>query len=445
MPDSVVTSSHVTVSTRDPAAGRWYALLVLGLVYTLNIADRYVVNTLIEPIRREFVLTDLGVGLLTGGAVALFYVTASIPIAILGDRMSRQRLLALCVAFWSCLTLLCGLSRSFWQLFIARVGVGIGEAGATPISQSLLSDKFPAASRSFALTLFTLGGAAGAAAGASAGGILNDEYGWRAALIFFGVLGLPLAAIVRFTIREPVRGQLDDQVITGSPTLLETLRFIGRQRALLHLFAGSSVVTFWSWGLLWWTPTFLLRSHEVSLSASGRALGLIHGIGGVLVTLGTAWSMRAFAQKDPRYQVWFVALMTTLATIPAFFAYWTQSWDICLPMLWLFVPVSYAFSGPSFALAQNLVPATMRSRTCALILFTANVTNLIVSPLLIGTASDHVARHIADPTRALGLVLAVCTFTGFWGAWHYVAAGRYLEADLIRSGAQAASFDATGN
>src|ERR1700737_454594 len=112
MPGSIVTSAHVTASTRDLAADRWYVLIVLGLVYTLNIADRYVVNTLIEPIRKEFALTDLGVGLLTGGAVALFYVTASIPIAILGDRMSRQRLLAISVAFWSCLTLLCGVSRS---------------------------------------------------------------------------------------------------------------------------------------------------------------------------------------------------------------------------------------------------------------------------------------------------------------------------------------------
>ena len=436
MPTSALNAPEQDRMAQGLDADRWHVLLILTIVYALNIADRFVVNTLIEPIRREFKLTDLGVGLLTGGAVALFYVTASIPIAALGDRVNRQRLLAFCVAFWSLLTLAGGVSRSFWQLFASRVGVGIGESGATPISQSLLSDKFPAGSRSFALSLFTLGGAAGAAAGATAGGVLNDQYGWRAALVFFGVCGLPLAALVRFTIKEPARGHLDEQVSTVPATLLQTLRFIGQQRALRHLFIGSSVVTFWSWGLIWWTPTFLLRTHGLSLADSGRLLGLVHGIGGVVVILGTAWCMKALANKDPRYQVWFVALATTLATVPAFVVFSADSVRISELTLWLFVPISYAFSGPSFALAQNLVPATMRSRTCALILFTANMTNLVVAPVCIGMASDHLAPYLADPRQSLGVVLAVCSFTGLWAAWHYIAAGRYLSTDLIRSGAR---------
>lgn len=413
---------------------RWYVLIVLTAVYALNIADRFVVNTLIDPIRREFDLTDMGVGLLTGGSVALFYVTSSIPIAVFADRTSRQRLLAIAIAAWSVLTAACGVSHSFWQLFAARVGVGVGEAGATPISQSLLSDKFPAAARSFSLSLFALGAAAGAALGASLGGMLNDSHGWRAALLVFGLMGLPLAVIVALTVREPSRGKFDSQIAESSPSLAQTVRFMMSQRAMRHLFWGSSVVTLWSWGLIWWTPTFLLRTHGMSLTDSGRELGWVHAVGGCAVTLGTAWSMKILSNKDPRYQVWFVAIATLAATPAAFLAYTTHDPHLCILMLWLFIPASYAFSGPSYALAQNLVPATMRARSCALILFTANITNLIVAPVMIGEASDLLAPRLAVPAQSLGIVLAICTATGIWGAWHYIAAGRYLRADLISAG-----------
>jgi len=156
----------------DLGGNAWYVLLIVTIIYALNIADRYVVNTLIEPIRRDFHLGDLAVGFVDRRArLAVFYVGASIPIAMLGDRRRRKPLLVLAMRFWSALTYLCGISQSFWQFFASRVGVGIGEAGATPISQSLLSDMFPPASRSVAFSFFALGGAAGAAAGAWMGGL----------------------------------------------------------------------------------------------------------------------------------------------------------------------------------------------------------------------------------------------------------------------------------
>ena len=227
---------------------------------------------------------------------------------------------------------------------------------------------------------------------------------------------------------------IDVRRIRDGSSLMDTLRFIGHQRALIHLFAGSSIVTFWSWGLLWWTPTFLLRSYGMSLGLSGGSLGLIHGVGGIAVTLGTAWIMKMLSKKDPRYQVWYVAAATVIAVLPSFLAYWVSSARMSIVMLWLFIPVSYAFSGPSFALAQNLVPASMRSKTCALILLTANITNLIVAPVLIGWASDRIAPHLSDPSQSLRYALAICAFSGLWGAWHYVAAARTLGPDLERAG-----------
>jgi MFS family permease len=415
---------------------RWYVLLLLTVAYALNVADRYVVNTLIEPIKHEFGLSDLGVGLLTGTAVALFYCSASVPMAIWGDRRSRKPIIVLAVSVWSLLTLLSGMSGTFWQFFAARLGVGIGEAGATPISQSLLSDKFPPRLRSFVFTLFVLGAAAGAAAGASLGGFLSDKYGWRAALMIFGAFGFPLAFLIAMSVKEPMRGRFDQRHLSVKPSLSSTLHFMMKQRSLRHLFIGSSVVTFWSWGLIWWTPTFLLRSRGMSLGDGGSLLGLIHGLGGVVVTLATAGVMKLFADKDPRYPLWFVGVTTCIATIPAFFAYWTNSTALSMSMLWFYISVTYTFSGPSYALAQNLVPADMRSQSCALILLTANVTNLILAPVVVGFASDMVAPHLTQPDQALRYVLAGGALTGFWGAWHYFKAAAPLREDLVRAGVE---------
>jgi MFS family permease len=416
-------------------AGRWYVLLLLGLAYALNIADRFVVNSLIEPIKHDFKLSDLGVGLLTGTAVALFYLAASVPIARLGDQLNRKRLFVAALSVWSVLTFCCGLSRTFWQFFLSRLGVGIGEAGGTPLSQSMLSDKFPAASRSVALTLFTMGAAIGAALGASLGGRLNDQYGWRSALMVFGALGLPLAALIAFTVKEPQRGRFEGRAQAEQHRLRDLIALIWNDQALFHLFVGSTLLTLWSWGIIWWIPTFLLRSHHLRLGDSGGALGLMHAVGGIPVTLVTAWILKIISPKDRRYEWWFVAATTVVATVPALMAFETSNTAIALTCLWIYIPSIYIFSGPSFAAAQNLVPAGMRSQVCALILFTANFANLVISPVLIGALSDALAPRLADPTQSLRYVLAGCTLTGVWGAWHYVIASRSLKSRPIAQSA----------
>lgn len=420
---------------------RWYVLFALTLVYTLNIADRFVVSTLIEPIKHEFQLSDGQVGLLTGAALATFYVTAGIPLGMLADRTNRKRMIVLSLAAWSVLTAICGMTKSFGQLLVARIFVGIGEAGGTPPSQSLLSDKFPPRARAFAMSLFAAGAAAGAALGASLGGWISDHYGWRMVLIVFGGIGLPVALLIALTIREPKRGQLDTVPPSEAVGIRETLRFVARQRSLLHILAGATVVTFWGWGLVWWTPAFLLRSHDMSLTASGGHLGLMHGIGGTIVTLATAWAMHALSDRDARYQAWLVAIATVLPTIPSILAYATNSTSLALATLWLFVPMTYLYIGPTLALAQNLVPATMRSQTCAFIVFAANVANLVIAPLLIGAMSDLLAPHLWDPTQSLRWVLVATGFTGFWGAWHYWAAARTLRAGLVHAGTEALGSD----
>jgi MFS family permease len=426
--DSPAPNQGLSLRGQALSAGRWYVLLVLSAAYALNIADRFVVNSLIEPIKREFKLSDLGVGLLTGTAVALFYLAASVPIARLGDQLNRKRLFVVALSIWSVLTFCCGISKTFWQFFLSRLGVGVGEAGGTPLSQSMLSDTFPAASRSVALTLFTMGAAVGAALGAALGGHLNDQYGWRSALMFFGAVGLPLAALIGLTVKEPTRGRFENAAQATQHRLRDLLSLIYRDKALFHLFVGSTLLTLWSWGIIWWIPTFLLRSHHLALGVSGSALGLMHAIGGIPVTLLTAWALKIITPKDARYEWWFVAVTTVAATIPAFIAFETSSTTVALTCLWIYIPSIYIFSGPSFAAAQNLVPSGMRSQVCALILFTANFANLVLSPIIVGALSDALAPHLTDPAQSLKHVLAAFTLTGVWGSWHYIIASRNLRS-----------------
>lgn len=432
----VALASQQIDAPAQGATDRWYVLFIITCVYTLNIADRFVVSTLVEPIKHEFVLSDSAVGLLTGAGMAIFYVSAGIPLGLLADRSSRKRMVVAALTVWSVLTSLCGLSQNFWQLLIARIGVGVGEAGGTPPSQSLLSDKFPPRSRAFAMSLFAIGAAAGAALGSLFGGYISDDYGWRAVLLVFGAMGLPLALVVALTVKEPVRGQLDDGHADGEVTLRHTLRFVITQKSLLHILAAATLVTLWGWGLVWWTPTFLLRSHHMTLTQSGQTLGLMHGIGGAVVTLGTAWMMQILSHRDPRYQTWFVALATLVPTVPSTIAYTTTSAHLATIMMWIFIPTIYLYIGPTLALAQNLVAADMRSQTCAFVVFTCNVANLAVAPLLLGALSDLVAPHIADPAQSLRYVLIGTSLIGFWAAWHYYAAAKTLRDDLARAGTE---------
>src|ERR1700694_5045639 len=304
-PSEPQAARESTVPGAPPAPSaprdRWYVLAVLTVVYAPNIADRFSISTLIEPIRQELRLSDSGIAFLTGVALALFYVTVGIPIAALADRKSRRNILAISLAIWSGMTALCGLAQNYWQLLLARFGVGIGEAGGTPPSTSMLADKFPPARRPMAHTIFALGACLGAWLGSQVAGQAAERSGWRAAFLVLGIPGLLVALLVWSTVREPRRGPLDSGDAARQPvTLLTTLRFIARQRSAVHLILGGSVATFWSWGLMWWTPAFLQRSHHMTVGEAGQLLGPMHLIAGTSGTLLAAWGLARRAGGDPR-------------------------------------------------------------------------------------------------------------------------------------------------
>lgn len=428
------TALPAAATTQVSDSRRWYALGILTAVYVFNIADRYVISTLIEPIKAELHLSDTAIGFLTGTALAIFYTGMGIPLGILADRIERRGLIALSIGIWSAMTAACGAATNFTQLLLARIGVGIGEAGGTPASQSMLADLFPFSQRVMATSIFALGAAGGSMIGSTGGGMIADEFGWRTAFYALAIPGIILGFIVRFTLQEPVRGSLDKVHTDGAPTLKQTLDFIRTQRSLVHVLIGGTVVTYWGWGLLWWTPAFLQRSHHLTTGQAGTLIGTISGIAGALGILVGGLIIHFSAKKDPRWQVWTVGLATLLGTCASIGVYATESLSMATVLLWLFVPVAYLNLAPVLTLTQSLVLPRMRALSCAVLLFGANVANLALAPQIIGVMSDAFLAYSAAGTQSLRWALVITTLTGFWAAYHFWAAGRDMRRDLERAG-----------
>jgi predicted MFS family arabinose efflux permease len=409
-------------------------------VYALNIADRFSISTLLDPIRQELKLSDGGIAFLTGVALALFYVTVGIPVAAFADRTNRRNIVAIALTIWSGMTALCGLAQNYAQLLLARFAVGIGEAGGTPPSTSILADNFPPERRPMALTIFALGACLGAWLGSSVAGQVAERAGWRAAFLVLGIPGLLVALLVWLTVHEPRRGQLDALSGDLTPsTLRATLRFLASQRSAVHLILGGSVATFWSWGLMWWTPTFLQRSHHLTVGQAGALLGPMHLIAGTAGTLLAGWLMSRPAAADPRYVVRLLGLVTALTTIPSIVLYWVLSEKAATALLWIFVPAVYFYIGPILGLLQNVMPANMRATSCAILLFLANVANLVIAPQVIGWLSDWFAGSFGAGHESLRWALLLLAPTGFWAAWHLWTSGATIRDDVAKIAALASN------
>jgi len=416
------------------SAQRWYVLIMMVLVYTLSIADRYVISTVLEPIRLELQLTDSGIAFLTGVALALFYVVLGFPISWLIDRGNRRNIIAVCLVLWSAMTAFCGLSKNYAQLLIARIGVGVGEAGGTPGASSIISDYFPAAKRPMALTVFSLGAPIGAWLGADIAGVINDAYDWRTVFLVLGVPGIVVGLLIFLTVREPRRGQLD---LKGGDhkgaSFIESMRFLWTQKSAVHVMVGSAVTALWGWGLMWWTPTFLIRNYAMTPGEAGAIVGPIHLVGGGLATLLTGWWMAQPSMQDPRRIVRMMGTFILVATIVSFVIYWTDDLRLASWLFWIFIPSIYFYIGPCFGLLTNLCEPRMRAQFCAATLFLANVGNLIIAPQMVGFLSDSFAPGGVADGESLRLAMLCLVPTGLWAVWHYFASARQIVQDQERA------------
>ena len=263
---------------------RWLVLVILTVVYTFNFIDRQILVILQEPIKNELGLSDAQLGILTGFSFALIYVCAGIPIAWLADRSNRRNIVAASLALWSAMTALSGLVSNYSQLILARLGVGLGEAGGSPPAHSIISDYFPPAQRGTALSFYSAGIYLGVLFGFAGGGYIAETLGWRTAFFIVGIPGVLFAAVVLLLVREPRRGRWDMAKADRPVTITETLSVLRRLRSFWWIALGCAMTSFVAYGNGNFFPSYLIRNHGFSVADVGFALGLVSGIAGAIGT-----------------------------------------------------------------------------------------------------------------------------------------------------------------
>jgi predicted MFS family arabinose efflux permease len=411
-------------------AVRNYALSVLVVVYTFNFIDRQILSILLEPIKQDLGLSDSALGMLTGFAFALFYATLGIPIARFADRGNRRNLIALALTIWSGMTALSGLAQNFWHLLLARIGVGVGEAGCSPPAHSMIADYFPAENRATALGIYSLGIPFGILFGFIAGGWLNEFFGWRVAFFVVGIPGVLLALLVRYTLREPPRGMAEGRVAeVEQPTVMETFRFLWSKRSFRHMAVGGGLTAFVGYGVVTWVPSFLIRSYGMSTGDVGTYLGLILGIpGGIGIALGGYLADR-YGARDTRWYLWVVAV-ALIACVPLSFGVYLSATAFA-SLIFLIIPILLGnfYQATTFSQTQGLVSLRMRSVAAAVLLFILNIIGLGAGPQAVGILSDVLQPQYGD--ESLRYALLILSLVNVWSAYHYYLAGKYLKDDLV--------------
>jgi predicted MFS family arabinose efflux permease len=414
-------------------AARRYTLFLLVVVYTSSFIDRSIINILVEPIKAEFGVSDTAMGFLTGFSFAIFYATLGLPVAMWADRSNRRNIIAWAVAIWSGMTALCGAAQNFWQLAAARIGVGVGEAGAGPPSHSMIADLYPVQERTSAMAIYSWGIHLGLMFGALAGGWIAQFFGWRAAFYVVGLPGLALALLVRFTLREPARGGAERaRRDVSRHDLKAAFRHLWSTRSLRHTITGCTLVAFVGYGISAWGAAFLMRSHGLSSGEVGTLTGLIGGLMGVLGAIAAGKVADRMSARDPRWTPWVVAASKVLA-IPLVFLFYLPD-NLWIAMI-AFVPMialAATYQGSTFSMVQTLSPLGMRAQASAILLFIINLIGLGLGPLAVGALSDALKPVAGEDSLRYSLLLV--SLLGLWGAWHYYVAGRYYREDLDIAG-----------
>lgn len=409
-----------------------YVLGVLFVVYVFNFIDRQVLSVFIGPIKEEFGASDTQMGLLVGFAFALLYTIAGIPIARWADRGNRRNIIALGLAVWSAMTVLSGMARSFLQLAIARVGVGIGEAAGSPPAHSLIADYFPVNKRATALSIYASGAFVGGAIAFLGGGYLREFFDWRTAFIVVGAPGLLIALLVRYTVKEPLRGQSEQRTNeVESSTLMETLRFLGGSRAWVLMMAGYSLLSLTGYAILMWGFEFLTRLHAMSPITVGQWMGLIIGVGGSAGALigGRLVDYVSIAKVSRAVSV---PAAITLAGFPVGAVFlMTDSHTLAMGCFFPFFLLLNIYIPAMFSTNQNLARLNMRATASAIMLFIVNIVGAGLGPLLVGALSDFFAPEYGIASIRYALLCSLSF--GIVGSVLLLMSSRYLEADLKRA------------
>jgi len=424
-----------TVHTDNDAHARYdtprYRFLVLGmlvLVYTFNFIDRQIVGILAVPIKSDLGLTDTQLGLMGGLAFALFYTALGIPIAMLADRGNRTTIMTVALVVWSAMTAVCGFAQNFWQLFLARLGVGVGEAGGVAPAYSLVADYFPPHQRARALGVYSFGVPIGSALGIFFGGFIAHHVDWRTAFIVVGIAGVVVAPFFKMIVKEPQRGRHDGRAAGGQPASFgEVIRVLASKRAFWGISFGAAASSMMGYGVFFWLPSFFVRSHGMTLLDASVYFGAILLFGGIAGIWLGGWLADRFGKEQRRMYAVIPAIAFVL-TVP-FYAGAVMSPSLALAFVLFLVPTALGllWLGPVLSAIQHIVPPYMRATASAVFLFVNNLIGIGLGSVALGALSDLLsARHGEDSLR-----YAILAGTVFYlvAAMLFLLSARRLERD----------------
>lgn len=435
-------------ATQQPAAPvigsvtRHYGLGLLLFIYVLNFLDRQIINILAEPIRDELGLMDWQLGVMTGLSFAIFYTLLGIPIARIAERSNRPVIIAISVTVWSGFTALCGLAQNFVQLVLARIGVGIGEAGCTPPAQSLISDYVPREKRTSALAQYAMGGPIGTLLGMALGGVIADLWGWRAAFLIAAAPGIIAGILAFFTLPEPRKLMPKPAQAAPKISFLDAARELRGSRTFQLFCLAGAIQGFIAYGHSSFLGSFFFRNHGAELADLamgfglqkagflGLSIGLIMGASGILGAFIGGQLGDKLGAKDARALATLPAVTNFLAVPTYIAAMLVDSAPLALALL--FVPsLLYGISyGPLYAVLQSVVKPHTRATGVSLFLLMSNLVGLGLGPLFVGILSDYLATGLGA-AEGIRWAQVLSTLVGILGAWFYWRSRKFIRDEIV--------------
>ena len=435
--DSESNLSPEKIAAAEAYQSSYYRYLVLGILtaaYVSNFVDRQVINVLAQFIIDDLQISDGQFGMLSGLAFALIYTTLGIPIARLADISNRRNIIAISITIWSIMTAMCGAAQNFSQLFLARFGVGVGEAGGSPPAHSIVSDIFPSTQRATALSIYSLGVYGGILVGTVGGAYLVQYFDWRTAFVVVAIPGLFLALLVRFVIKEPPRGMAEARKDVAPPGFLRVLHFLWDRKSFRHLSFACALHAFVTYGMGNFMPLFLGRVHSMPILDVGWYYGLIAGIGGLAGTFFGGWMSDRMANKtgDKTWYIWIPFISTLLAIPLGLITFLVMPTGYSAAFSY-FLPVFCGgwYLAPCIASTHFLVGIRMRAMASAILFFLLNLIGLGLGPMLTGFMSDFFEPSYGSDS--LRYAMSITLLVNFWCAFHYWKASRTISADFERA------------
>ncbi|EED30462.1 major facilitator superfamily protein [gamma proteobacterium NOR5-3] len=411
----------------------WYALVLLTIVYSFNFIDRQLLAILQESIKADLDLSDSQLGLLTGFAFAIFYVTAGIPIARWADRGNRRNIVSLSLFIWSFMTALSGFVQNYAHLLMARIGVGVGEAGGSPPSHSIISDIFPADRRATAIGFYSMGVSIGILFGFLAGGWLNEFFGWRTAFMVVGIPGVILAVVLRFTLKEPIRGLHDGTPSGSGPVPFgEVLSVLWSRPTFKHIALGAGLNAFCGYATANWTASFMIRTHGMSTGELGTWLSMIIGVGGAIGVFFGGYLADRMAKTDKRWYAWLPSICG-FAIVPFMISiYLVDNPYVALSLSIIPGLLFQVYLGNTIATTHAIVGPRMRATASAVLFLILNIIGLGAGPWVVGVLSDLLAPSLGTESLRYAMLYALPPVMT-WSAVHYWLAAKHLRQDIANA------------